>query len=105
MTRPIDFWVRPSSFSTSLTSSKISMSKARATPPASTPAASSIILSHGMGSQEIADEGDNPAAGIFQHIVAGVGKGMNFGRREAALPFLEEMPVKHKILLAPADER
>jgi hypothetical protein len=42
--------------------------------------------------------------GILEHIMTTVGKTLYFCSREDAGPLSKKMAVKHKVLLAPADE-
>src|SRR5579884_2627873 len=54
--------------------------------------------------QKITDQRENVGAGVFEDEMAGVGKAMDLGRREAPTPLGEEVTIEYEIASAPANQ-
>src|SRR6266700_2975395 len=57
-----------------------------------------------MGLEKALHQRNDLFAGVFEHVVAGVGKTMDFRVRKTTPPFLQEMAIENEILLAPTDQ-
>jgi hypothetical protein len=57
-----------------------------------------------MTLQEIADQWQNLRPSVFENIMAGLRKSMDFRGRESATPFIKEAAIEDKIAFAPANQ-